>query len=79
VAEEDQSVPERQESETDTREALPGATIGHTSRLARRLEALEHRRHRPEPIVALKGTSPLCPGRMGRPNLAGEQPPRTGP
>jgi hypothetical protein len=54
VAEEDQSVPDREESETATREVGSGATIGHTSRLARRLEALEHRRRRPEPIVALK-------------------------
>ena len=54
MAEEDQSVPDREEPETDTREAGPGATIGHTSRLARRIEALEHRQRRPEPIVALK-------------------------
>ncbi len=26
-----------------------------------------------------QGTSPLCPGRMGRPNLAGEHHPRTRP
>jgi hypothetical protein len=54
VGEEDRSVPDREASETDAREAEPGATIGHTSRLARRLEALEHGRNQPEPIVALK-------------------------
>ena len=54
MAEENQSVPDREASETDAREADPGATIGHTSRLARRLEALEHGRRRPEPIVTLK-------------------------
>jgi hypothetical protein len=54
VAEENQSVPDREASETDAREADPGATIDRTSRLARRLEALEHGRRRPEPIVALK-------------------------
>ncbi len=54
MAEEDQSVPEREGSEADAREADAGTTIDRTSRLARRLEALEHRRRRPEPIVALK-------------------------
>lgn len=54
MAEEDQPVPDQEGSEAGAREAGPGATIGHTSRLARRLEALEHRRQRPEPIVALK-------------------------
>ncbi|MDQ5830568.1 MAG: hypothetical protein M3324_12090 [Actinomycetota bacterium] len=54
MAEEDQSVPGREGSEADAREADAGTTIDRTSRLARRLEALEHRRRRPEPIVALK-------------------------
>ncbi|MDQ3942877.1 MAG: hypothetical protein M3254_07210 [Actinomycetota bacterium] len=54
MAEEDQSVPDREASGTDAREADPGATTDRTSRLARRLEALEHHRRRPEPIVALK-------------------------
>jgi hypothetical protein len=54
VAEVDHSVPEREYAEPDAREADPRATIGHRSRLERRLEALEHHRRRPEPIVALK-------------------------
>jgi hypothetical protein len=54
VAEEDQSVPDQEGSETAAREAGPVAEMARTSRLARRLEALEHRLRRPEPIVALK-------------------------
>ncbi len=54
MTDEGRSTPERGEANADARGADPGAAIGHTSRLARRLEALEHRRHRPEPIVALK-------------------------
>jgi len=55
VAEEDQSVPGREGwSEAYAREADPRASTDRTSRLARRLEALEHHRLRSEPIVALK-------------------------
>ena len=54
MADEGRSTPERGEANADAREADSGAAPRHKSRLARRLEALEYRRPRPEPIVALK-------------------------
>ena len=50
----DSVVEDRRDVGTDSRRGDLEATSRHTSRLERRLEALERRQHRPEPISVLK-------------------------